>query len=475
MELLFSGEYCLNKEDSSFEAKSATSGITMSTWESYSAFANSFGGTIVLGLEETEEGGLKVVGLKNADKTIVDIWNTINNPQKVSCNILKSDDVRVIEHNGKKLISITVPRADRHDCPIYINDNIISGTFRRNGPNDYKCTKPEVAGMIRDSEDIALDAIVLNEFDMGDIDRNTLSRYRALMKINDDKHVWNPLPDDELLRLIGAAGRGDDGDLHPTFAGLLMFGMEYRISKEVPNYKLDYLEYIKIGVDWEYRIVSGDGRWTGNVFDFYMNVSNRLKISVGRPFEIDKNWMRVEDTKIDKALRESLVNALIHADYHGRLGIRLELRPNILIVRNPGLFRIPVKEAKEGEISDPRNPTLAKMFNLIGAVERTGSGLYRIIETWKENGFEPPSIEERLNPPTVLMTLPMIMDPKTTAISTEEKIIKLMRADSSISIIKISKDTGISRSRTVSIIEKLKETGRIERIGGKNGGRWIVK
>ncbi|MCL2296654.1 MAG: putative DNA binding domain-containing protein [Methanomassiliicoccaceae archaeon] len=475
MDLLFGGDYCLNEEGASFEAKSASGGIPLSVWESYSAFANSFGGTIVLGLEETEDGRLLVKGIKNTDKIVNEVWNTVNNPQKVSCNVLKSDDVKIAEHNGKKLVIINIPRADRHDCPIYINDRMNGGTFRRNGPNDYRCTKPEIAGMMRESADMPIDTSVLEDFDMGDIDRSTLSRYRTFMRLGDEKHIWNTVPDNEFLRLIGAAKKGEDGNLHPTLAGLLMFGMEYRITCEVSDYKLDYIEYMKPGVEWEYRIVSGDGQWTGNVFDFYTSVSNRLGMSTGRPFAIGEDWRRVNDTDIDKALRESLINALVHADYRGRMGVRIEVRPNVVTVRNPGLFRIPIQEAEEGGYSDPRNPTLAKMFSLVGAVERAGSGLYRIMEIWKKNGFEQPLIEESLNPPTVKVTLIMKMDPKTSAISEEEKILGLMALDNGISIEKVSKETGIPKSKVEAAVKRLRDRGRLERTGGKKGGRWIVK
>ncbi|MCL2148898.1 MAG: putative DNA binding domain-containing protein, partial [Methanomassiliicoccaceae archaeon] len=446
-----------------------------SVWESYSAFANSFGGTIVLGLEEAEGGALRAVGLKDADKTVNDIWNAINNPQKVSRNILVSDDVRVIVHDGRRMVSIDVPRADRHDRPVYVNGQVNNGTFRRNGPNDYKCSMPEIAGMMRDNTDTALDSHALDGFDMGDIDGGALSRYRSLMKANDEGHVWSALPDSEFLRLIGAAEKDAGGELRPTQAGLLMFGLEYRISKEFPDYKVDYLEHVDPGADWEYRIVSGDGRWTGNLFDFYVNAANRLKLSIGRPFAIGDGWRRVDDTDIDKAVRESLINALIHADYRGRMGVRVEVRPGVVTVRNPGLFRMPIRDAEAGGRSDPRNPTLAKMFTLTGVAERAGSGLYRIIETWKRNGFEPPRIEESLIPPTVKVTLPMRMDPKTTSIPDEERVLGLIRSDGGISLDKVSKETGLSRSKVDRIVKGLRESGRLERTGGKKGGHWIVR
>ena len=475
MNLKFSGNYCLNTEDADFEAKSAKGGISLSAWEFYSSFANSFGGTIVLGLKETEDGTLMIEGIKDPNKIIKDIWNTVNNPQKVSCNLLRSDDVSIAEHNGMKLVVVNVPRADRHDCPVYINDRIDGGTFRRNGPNDYRCTKPEIAGMMRENADMPLDTNVLDDFGMDDLDAGTLSKYRTLMGSGGEKYAWNTVPQDEFLKLAGAVKKGEDGELHPTLAGLLMFGREYRIIDAVPYFKLDYTEYMNAGVEWEYRIVSGDGLWTGNIFDFYLNVSNRLKMTIGRPLVIGSDWRRIDDTDVDKALRESLINALVHADYYGRTGIKIEVRPKNVTIRNPGLFRIPIQEAKEGGYSDPRNPALAKMFSLIGAAERAGVGLYSIMETWKRNGFEAPEFEESLNPPRVKTTLSMKMDPMTSAVSDEEKVIGLMTADGSISIERISKEIGVPVSRTVSVVKKLKESGRVERTNGKRGGRWVVK
>ena len=474
MNLNFDGDLCLDKEDSFFEAKSAIKGIPMSTWESYSSFANSFGGTIVLGLDETGDGSLTVGGVKNADRMVNEIWNTVNNPQKISCNILMSDDVKIIEHNKKSLIAISVPRADRHDRPVYINDRMNGGTFRRNGPNDYKCTKQEIAEMMRESADTPLDASALSGFDMSDIDSDTLTRYRTLMRITDERHMWNAVPDPEFLKLTGAVRKDEDGEMRPTLAGLLMFGMEHRITDELPDYKLDYIECMNTGVEWEYRIVSGDGRWTGNIFDFYMNVINRLSVSVGRPFAMADGWRRIDVTDTDKAIRESVINALVHADHRGRMGVRIEVRPYEIVIRNPGLFRIPIPEAEGGRCYDRRNPTLAKMFSLIGAAEKTGGGLYRITETWKKNGFEYPSIEESMNPSAVKLTLSMRTDPKTSVMPDEKKVLRLMAGDNKITIRNISKMTGLSKFRTEAIIKGLKESGKIKRVGEKKGGHWVV-
>ena len=57
-------------------------------WETYSSFANTDGGVILLGVEEKKDGSLIPVGVDNPEQMVKDIWNTVNNQQKVSVNLL---------------------------------------------------------------------------------------------------------------------------------------------------------------------------------------------------------------------------------------------------------------------------------------------------------------------------------------------------------------------------------------------------
>lgn len=89
------------------------------------------------------------------------------------------------------------------------------------------------------------------------------------------------------------------------------------------NYHLDYREYVSDD-EWSLRITSGDDEWSGNVYDFYIRVMNSLKTVTGRRMAIDDDMRRVEDTQLDKCMREMLVNALVNADYRGRGEILVE-------------------------------------------------------------------------------------------------------------------------------------------------------
>lgn len=103
------------REGNRLEAKSAQASLPRSLWETYSAFANTDGGCIVLGVEETRSG-LKVVGVPNPNNLgEMLFWDAVNNPAKVSANLLTNSDVSVEEKDGLSVIVIRVPRAS-HDA-----------------------------------------------------------------------------------------------------------------------------------------------------------------------------------------------------------------------------------------------------------------------------------------------------------------------------------------------------------------------
>lgn len=116
------------REDNRLEAKRASNGLPSSLWETYSSFANTDGGAILLGVDEDKRGNLTVTGVNDADKLLKDFWNIINNRQKVSINILTEKDVTLENIDGKDVIIIHVPRAERSIRPVYIGTDPRKGT-----------------------------------------------------------------------------------------------------------------------------------------------------------------------------------------------------------------------------------------------------------------------------------------------------------------------------------------------------------
>ena len=96
------------------------------------------------------------------------------------------------------------------------------------------------------------------------------------MRVSRLNHVWENLDDDDFLLKLGAISRGEDEKLHPTTAGLLMFGFEHEIVREYPNYFLDYQENFSPSLRWTDRITSTSGEWSGNLFGFYHMAYNKL-------------------------------------------------------------------------------------------------------------------------------------------------------------------------------------------------------
>lgn len=388
------------------EAKLAQGGLPNSIWETYSAFANSYGGTILLGVEENKKTReLSVAGINNSQKLISDFWNIVNNPNKVNANILLDGHVYEMDYDNKKIVVIEVPRADRRDKPIYINNDLFGGTYRRNSDGDYRCNKETVLAMLRDNDAESADNKVLEKCPMEYLNEDSIKSYRTAFGNLRDGHVWTKLDNDEFLTKIGAARKGKDGKLHPTLAGLIFFGDFTYITDVLPNFFLDYREQKGGKNRWTDRVCSGDGDWSGNIFDFYFKIIHKLTSDVEKPFQLDSNSLRIEQNEVHDALREALANALIHADYYGRRGIVIEKDFKTIKISNPGTFRVNIAEAIDGGVSDARNTKIFNMFALINVGERSGMGLCDLYSIWGQCGFAEPKIEETLDPDRVSITL----------------------------------------------------------------------
>jgi len=440
------------REDNRLEAKKAANAIPTSIWETYSAFANTNGGIILLGVSESDDGELFVSGVANPAKMLEDFWNTVNNRSKVSVNILSSHHAGIQKVSGKSVIVINVPRADRQDRPVYINDDLRQ-SFRRNNSGDYRCKMPVVKAMLRDAAVETQDMLVLEKMDMSVFDQTSIAGYRNRFRAARPGHVWEGLTDDEFLTKLGAVGRAEDGTLHPTGAGLVMFGYEYEIIKEYPQYFLDYQEHFDADTRWSDRLISTSGEWSGNVYDFFYKAYNKLiqNPSIKTPFKLD-GIVRVDDTPVHKALREALANCLVNTDYYGDAGVVIKSKPDIITLENPGILRLPKDVAINGGISAPRNSVIMKMFNLLDIGERAGSGIPSIFRAWEDAGWETPVIDERID------------DIERTKLSLPIKKVPIKSADKKVPTTSTDKNS----DRAISGITNLQIQKAIEFMQGRD-------
>ena len=136
------------RENNRLEAKLATGGLPRSIWETYSAFANTYGGVILLGVEELPDHSLRVQGLLEPHEMIQEFWEQLNDPAVVSMNILRPEDVWVAGTDDGSVVVIQVPQGERDQLPVYLGRDPFKGSYRRSGDGDYRCNRAEVWSML---------------------------------------------------------------------------------------------------------------------------------------------------------------------------------------------------------------------------------------------------------------------------------------------------------------------------------------
>ena len=392
------------REHNRLEAKRAKGGLPHSIWETYSSFANTDGGVILLGVSENPDHSLSITGVDNAYKMVQDFWNTVHDTSKISSVVLSDDDVNIRHTSHGNVICINVPRASRERVPVYVGPNPMKGSYRRNGDGDYLCDEEDVRAMLRDSELRPLDRQIVGGMTGDVLNGDSIRAYRQRFRGLRPGHPWAEIPDEDFLLRVGALSL--DGSLaRPTRAGLLMFGHAWNIIEEFPYYFLDYREMFNGADRWSDRITSDDGDWSGNIYDFWEKVVNRLRYAVAHPFQLGADMHRIDDNPMDKAVREAVTNTLVHADYYVRRGTVIVQYADRIVFSNPGRLRLSVDEVVYGGISDARNPTLMKMFNLIGVGEKAGSGFDVMRAGCEFAGTAVPELRVTDNPGRVRLTL----------------------------------------------------------------------
>lgn len=393
IELLKYGEHI------NLECKKAENQLPKAVWETYSSFANTDGGIILLGVEEKLKEidfnkRFNFVSIQNPQQRIIEFWNTINS-SKVSSNLLMDSDIGICNVNNADIIWIKIPRAEYKYRPVYINENPYKGTFKRNHEGDYHCTEDEVKAMIRDANDSGNDGSLLRGFTVDDIDMNSLHSYRIEFQNRNPEHVWNGLDDVLFLEKMKCYSLDrETGDKWLTTAGLLMFGKGSSIIDRFDNIRMDYIDKSNLvpGSRWSDRITY-DGRWENNLYSFVRIVMPKLVFGIRQPFKL-KGLIRVDDTPVRKAIREAVINMVIHSDYMVNGLLKVVKTDMGFEFSNPGNLKLSVQRIYEGGHSMARNPRLQTMFRMIGYGDNLGSGFPTILQAWGEEKWRKPDLQE---------------------------------------------------------------------------------
>lgn len=482
----------LNKgERVTLECKKAENSVPKSFWETYSAFANTNGGTVLLGvsedmMEKDKAKRYEVTGVNDADKICKDLWNTINSNEKVNINLLHNDDVQVANVDGKDIIVINVPRADYSTRPVYINNNLTRGSFKRNHEGDYHCTEQELRMMVRDANEAGNDRMFLEDYTMDDIDIPTLERFRMMFKTNNPEHIWNGLDHkDFLMQLGGYMINRKDHTEGLTMAGLLMFGKGLPIRERFDNLRMDYVDKSNLVGDQRYSDrLTYDGTWENNLFNFIRIVIPRLTRDLPRPFSM-QGVIRKDDTPQHKAVREAVTNMIIHADFMLNGILRVEKYDDRFVLTNPGLLKLPIEQIYAGGESKSRNQRMQNMLRMIGYGENLGSGFPLILSAWNEKHWLKPELIEQPELMQVKLVLHIENDKNVTKDVTKDVtkeiserqmiILGLIRENKNLTIPEMSLKTNVTERTIKRDIATLQELGIISREGGRKDGSWIIK
>ena len=475
------------------ECKKAEGGLPKSVWETYSAFANTNGGIIILGVEEDLSSDVwderfHIIGVRNAEQIIKDFWNLVNS-DKVSTCILKDENVQAVDYSEDiKIVVIQVPQVSYNLRPVYINGNVYKGTFKRNFEGDYHCEESEVKAMIRDANEEGNDGIIIEYHTMEDIDITTLKSYRNEFENRNIGHFYNQLDDKEFLRQFGGyavdRATGKEG---LTLAGLLMFGKGLSVRERFSNFRMDYIDRTNLIGDMRYSDrITYDGTWENNLYNFFRRVLVKITTDLKRPFRLE-GIQRNDDTPAHKAIREALTNSVIHADFFlpGSI-LRIEKHEGCICFRNPGTLKLPIAQIYEGGSSKARNPRMQNMLRMIGFGENLGSGFPTILNACKQEQWRKPDLDENTDIKEVHLKLWMIsMFPKEVTEYMHQLLGNSIKniTKENLTVLSVTYiENGVTNQRLQAILEKnslevakvLKYLTDIELLLPENKGRWTT-
>ena len=465
-----------------FEVKQAKSELPKNIWETVSAFSNTNGGWILLGIKQ--EGKIfTITGTDNLEKLEQDINNTLSGQQKF--NSLIRPTLERWDFDGLKVLGCYIPLSNKK--PIYFNSP--ENTFIRVGSADIRATKAEVDAMFRDQAFGTRTSEIVPGSSINDLNQNSVERYRDYMARFNKSLTYNKLLTPEFLTKTGIIVNEN-----LTYGGLLFLGKQEKIFQHIPDFRIDLLEipgtsYTDASVRYTYRLAEQE-----NIWEYYFSVFERVNQKIDKPFALTSEGFASEEYPYIESLREATVNMLMHADYFSPAKPRVRIFTNHIEFFNPGGLPKPLKELLKTDISLPRNQIIAKLFRLVKLAENAGFGFDKIISGWKTFGkgsveFEPGTdytiVKFYLTSQTAEKE-----DTEKTAQKTEEdsslkgslkgslksslKIIELMKGNSLITIPEIAVIVGITERGVKKHISNLKQAGKIKRIGPDKGGYWEV-
>lgn len=402
--------------------------------------------------------------------------------------------------DGKKVLCFYIePSADK---PIYFNN--LSNTFIRRGSADQRASKEEIDSMYRDQSFGTMTSRIAPGSLLEHLNTSSISRYRDYMSRFNPSVSYNRYTLDELLEKLRIS---ENGEL--TYAGLLMFGRREIIEKYFPDFRVDLIEipgtsYSDAKLRYTFRLEEQE-----NIWEYYFACFERLKQKVDVRFKLTSEGFGQELSPGLEAIRETLINMLMHADHFSPAHARVRIFENHIEFLNPGGLPKPVEELKAKDLSIPRNPIITKCFRMVKLAENAGFGLEKIESNWLEYNKTTPEITREFDSTLVKLYVkdtgkdtdrdtgkdtdkwgdkwgerwsnlwPEIEVWWKTEINSplnnsEIKILDMIAVTPDVTINVLSRTVGIVETAIENNIAKLKQKNIIQRVGPPRGGYWKI-
>ena len=379
-------------ETENVEAKSLAEDSTRSIMETVCSFSNEpglGGGVILLGVAENRDSDFPryvVENIADTDKAQLDFASRCAS----MFNFPVRPEIYVEKIRGKNVLRIFVPELPAPRKPLYFkNEGIPKGIFRRIGSSDQRCSEEDLP-VFYTRED-ACDHSPVPGAHLSDVDEEEVARYRILRgKVRPDATELS-FDTPRLLKALGCLDREDPTRLN--LAGALLFGTADLHRQLFPAVRVDYLRVP--GTAWvqdpEKSFIATEIR--GPLLSVLFRAMDAVRADLPQGFVLQEGDIQAKATGLPSgALREAIVNALMHRSYRVNRPTQIIRYDNRLEIINAGYSLKPEDELGQPG-SQPRNPLLADIFHELNLAEEKGTGIRRMQKLMQEAHLAAPTFE----------------------------------------------------------------------------------
>lgn len=475
------------------EAKRALDGLPASTRETLSAFSNTEGGVIILGLDEGT--GFQATGCRDAGKVAADLASMCSTQMEPPLRPL----IEVMAFEGVQLVTAEVPELERSLKPcFYKGGGLTKGAFLRVHDGDHHMSPFEVQMMLANRGQPVEDEKPAAGASMSDLDPAAVA---AFLKRSRENHplTFGGLDDGEALRQAKVLVEWPEGSgvLIPSLAGLLALGRHPQRS------------YPQLGLTFvSYPTTAGPDERSGTRFLDNVSVDGAIPVMLEQALAVLRRNMSRRAVVRDlgrsdvweypeTALREAIVNALVHRDLSDAskgAQTQIEMYPDKLVIRNPGGLFGPVSVARLGEeaISSSRNAALMRILEDVtipsegtAVCENRGSGIRAMLASLRAAKMSPPTFRDSVAAFTVTFPNHSLLSDEIIhwieALGeqglTESQVIGLamLKAGSDLDNASYRSATGVDSRRAYAELRDLTIRELVDQVGDKRWAKYVLK